>query len=100
MMGKLLLALLVACSSNFASTHIVTSAHSDLAFLSCVSSLTHTVQTTLCPMYGRIGEYPMEYMHPALDPREAETIRSWEFRNNMKRCCTRPCSISELVAVC
>ncbi|XP_073947459.1 uncharacterized protein isoform X2 [Choristoneura fumiferana] len=96
----ILLALLVAYSSNIASTHIVTSAHNDLTFVTCVNSLTNVVQTTLCPMYGQLGPSSMEQMfNPGSDPRALES-RSWEFRNNMKRCCSRPCTIPELVAIC
>ncbi|CAB3259679.1 unnamed protein product [Arctia plantaginis] len=87
-----LLVLMVVYSQKIASSHILTSAYLDMSLPACKRLLTFAVMNDLCPTYG---DYSSDYMPPmALELQE-------EYKENIiKKCCTNPCTLTELIAIC
>ncbi|RVE54115.1 hypothetical protein evm_001238 [Chilo suppressalis] len=99
-----ILALVVTCSQEAARAHILPLArthshHGEIPIQECVKELTRSI-INLCSIYG---DYASELYFDngmSLIPREV-TNKSWDMREKViKSCCMRPCSASELLAIC
>ncbi|XP_028178032.1 uncharacterized protein LOC114365615 [Ostrinia furnacalis] len=97
--GKyVLIALVVACTHELGHSHILPPSH-DFPIAECVRSLTRHM-INMCSSYGDYADMFIDNGMPLI-PQEEATIRRWELREKIiKACCTRPCSASEIYAIC
>ncbi|XP_035445428.2 uncharacterized protein LOC118272835 [Spodoptera frugiperda] len=96
-----LLVLMIAFSHHIASSHILTSAYMDMSLPTCMRILSYTLMNDLCPTYGvYYADYSSDEVNMPSMPREV-TLKKWEQRETLiKRCCTKPCSLTDLLSVC
>ncbi|CAG9793747.1 unnamed protein product [Diatraea saccharalis] len=95
------IAFVVTCSHDMGQAHILpfTHSHDKVPMHECIKELTRSM-INLCSIYGDYSSELLLDNGMSLIPREV-TNRSWDIREKViKNCCMRPCSASELLAIC
>ncbi|KAJ0178422.1 hypothetical protein K1T71_006245 [Dendrolimus kikuchii] len=93
MEAKYILVALMLCQS-MALSHILTKAHVELSLPACMKSLASTVMKELCPIYSELSSEL--YSDTSLAPREQLELRE----RMLKRCCSMPCTLTDLIYMC
>ncbi|XP_075978926.1 uncharacterized protein LOC142978382 [Anticarsia gemmatalis] len=101
MQGKyFLLVLVVTYSQHIASSHILTSSYVDMSLPACKKLLTYAVMNDLCPTYGDYSSDSSEQGYLPPIAQELALIQQ-EYKDNIiKKCCSKPCTLNELLAIC
>ncbi|CAH0584126.1 unnamed protein product [Chrysodeixis includens] len=101
MQGKyFFLVLMITYSQHIASSHILTSSYMDMSLPSCMRLLTYRVINDLCPTYAYVDYSSEEFNGPPMIPREMAERKLQRREVVLKSCCTKPCTLTELLTLC
>lgn len=96
MEGKfLILILAVSYTQNIVLSHILTSTYDDTSMAVCKKMLAHSVLNDLCSTFG---DYSEEDLTPTTQ--EITTMEQTHKEQIIEKCCTHPCTLIELMALC